>query len=58
VRRHYGVSILGRTSEIVERFYVISVERKIKHPAVIAISERARQTLSGEDQPAARRPVA
>lgn len=58
VRRHYGVSILGRTTEIVERFYVISVERKIKHPAVIAISQKARQTLSGEDQPVVRRPVA
>jgi LysR family transcriptional activator of nhaA len=53
VRRHFGVSILGRTSDVVERFYLISVERKIKHPAIIAISEKARQTLSA-DQPVSR----
>jgi LysR family transcriptional activator of nhaA len=28
-----------------ERFYAISVERKLKHPAVIAISEAAQQKL-------------
>jgi len=32
-----------------ERFYAISVERKLKHPAVVAISEAARQTLFGKE---------
>ena len=45
VRRHYGVSVLGRTEAVIERFYAISVERKLKHPAVVAISEAARQKL-------------
>ena len=48
VRRHYGVSVLGRTESVTERFYAISVERKLKHPAVVAISEAARQTLFGK----------
>jgi LysR family transcriptional regulator, transcriptional activator of nhaA len=29
-----------------ERFYALSVERKLKHPAVVAISESARQSLT------------
>ena len=48
VRRQYRVSVLGRAESVVERFYVISPERKLKHPAVVAISAAARQTLFAE----------
>lgn len=48
VRRHHSVSVVGRTEAVTERFYAISVERKLKHPAVVAISESARQTLFGQ----------
>lgn len=41
----YGVSVVGRTDEIIERYYVISPERRIKHPAVSAITEAARSGL-------------
>jgi LysR family transcriptional activator of nhaA len=41
----YGVSVIGRTDEIKERFYAISAERRIKHPAVSAITEAARTSL-------------
>ena len=41
----YGVSVIGRTDEIKERFYAISAERRIKHPAVSAITEAARTGL-------------
>lgn len=41
----YGVSVIGRTEEIKERFYAISAERRIKHPAVSAITEAARAGL-------------
>jgi LysR family transcriptional activator of nhaA len=41
----YGVQIVGRTDEVSERFYVISPERRIKHPAVTAITETARTQL-------------
>lgn len=40
--RQYGVRVIGRTDAVKERFYAISVERKLKHPAVVAISEAAR----------------
>ena len=47
VQRQYQVRPVGRLDEVRERFYAISVERKLKHPAVIAISEEARQKLFG-----------
>jgi len=40
-----GVRLLGRVEEVRERFYAISVERRLKHPAVVAISDAARQAL-------------
>jgi LysR family transcriptional activator of nhaA len=46
VRRHYGVRRLGRARGVRERFYAVSVERKLKHHAVVAISEQARVVLS------------
>lgn len=41
----YGVDVVGRTSEIQERYYAISHERRLKHPAVLAIIEAARHDL-------------
>lgn len=41
----YGVRVIGRTADIKERFYAISAERRIKHPAVSAITETARSEL-------------
>lgn len=45
VVNQYHVQVIGRTTDIKERFYAISVERIIKHPAVAAISEAAHQKL-------------
>jgi LysR family transcriptional regulator, transcriptional activator of nhaA len=45
VRRQYGVRRIGTLEAVKERFYAISVERRLKHPAVIAISEAAREKL-------------
>ncbi len=42
VMRQYGVVELGQTLEIRERFFAISVERRLSHPAVLAVSEAAR----------------
>ncbi|NVB39714.1 transcriptional activator NhaR [Pseudenhygromyxa sp. WMMC2535] len=47
IKRQYGVQVLGRTDEIQERFYAISIERRLKHPGVVAISESARHELFG-----------
>lgn len=45
VIKQYQVQLIGRTNDIKEKFYAISVERIIKHPAVAAISEDAHQKL-------------
>lgn len=45
IRRMYGVSIVGHESTLRQRFYAVSIERRLKHPAVVAISEAARTTL-------------
>jgi LysR family transcriptional activator of nhaA len=45
VRRQYGVRTIGCADEVIERFYAISVERRIKHPAVAAITEAARERI-------------
>jgi LysR family transcriptional activator of nhaA len=42
VRSRYRVQLVGRVKTIRQRFYAISVERKIKHPGVVAICEVAR----------------
>jgi LysR family transcriptional activator of nhaA len=47
VCREYRVAIVGHAEGIVERFYAISLEKKLKHPAVVAISDGARRDLFG-----------
>jgi LysR family transcriptional activator of nhaA len=42
VQRQYHVRVVGRTDAVRERFYAISYERIIKHPAVTAITKSAR----------------
>jgi LysR family transcriptional activator of nhaA len=46
VRRQYGVRVIGRIDEVRERFYAITLERRLTHPAVVAIREAAHETLS------------
>jgi LysR family transcriptional regulator, transcriptional activator of nhaA len=45
IARQYGVKVLGHAEQVRERFYAISVERRLKHPAVVAISNAARHEL-------------
>jgi LysR family transcriptional activator of nhaA len=40
-----SVQVLGRIPEVSERYYAVTIERKLKHPAVVAISEAARNRL-------------
>jgi LysR family transcriptional activator of nhaA len=42
---HYGVEVIGRSDELVEEFFAVSVERRITHPAVAAITKAARGRL-------------
>jgi LysR family transcriptional activator of nhaA len=45
LKRHYGLLPIGLAKGVKGRFYAISVEKKIRHPAVAAICEAARRTL-------------
>jgi LysR family transcriptional activator of nhaA len=45
VKAHYGVRVVERIGSVRESFYAISVERRLKHPAVVAICETARGDL-------------
>ena len=47
VRKQYGVALVGRVDELRERFYAVSLERRLKHPAVVAITHAARGKLFG-----------
>jgi LysR family transcriptional activator of nhaA len=45
VQRQYNVELIGRVEAVKERFYAITINRKLRHPAVIAMSNAARQDL-------------
>ncbi|HYR24781.1 MAG TPA: transcriptional activator NhaR [Aquabacterium sp.] len=45
VRRQYGVHLVGEAPDLIEEFYVITVERRITHPGVAAIAQAAREGL-------------
>ncbi len=47
VRSHYGVDVVGTVSAIVERFFLISPERRLKKVALLAVREAARGGLFG-----------
>ena len=44
--RQYGAAVIGRLDGIRLRYFAISVERRLKHPAVVAVSEAAHELLS------------
>jgi LysR family transcriptional activator of nhaA len=43
----YRVTKIGETRDVIERFYAITAERRIRNPAVAAISEAAKGHLFG-----------
>jgi LysR family transcriptional regulator, transcriptional activator of nhaA len=45
VTAQYGAVKIGQTDELVEEFFAISVERRITHPCVVAITDGARERL-------------
>jgi LysR family transcriptional activator of nhaA len=45
VREQYDVEPLGRLPEVRERFYAISIERRIRHPSVAVIWQAAREGI-------------
>lgn len=45
IASQYGVRVIGRAPDVRERFYAISMERRLKHPAIAAIQRAARTDL-------------
>jgi LysR family transcriptional activator of nhaA len=45
VQRRYRVRIVGRAEAVRERYYAISVERRLKHPAVVTLTASAREQV-------------
>lgn len=45
IASQYGLAVVGSTDAIREQFYCISTERRVTHPAVLAITTAARGTL-------------
>ena len=45
--QQFGVEVLGRSEELREEFYAVSVEKRITHPCVVAITDAARGQLFG-----------
>jgi LysR family transcriptional activator of nhaA len=47
VKQQYGVRAIREVPELIERFYAITVERRITHPGAAAIADAARNQLFG-----------
>lgn len=45
VIQEHKVRVVGRTKAVRERYFAISVERRVKHPGVIAITNTAKQKV-------------
>lgn len=45
IQAQFGVEVIGRTEDLVEEFFAISVERRITHPCVAAITRAAKAQL-------------
>lgn len=45
ISRQYGLEAIGTPEKVKQQFYAVTVDRKIKHPAVQAICEVARQSV-------------
>lgn len=43
IMKQFNVSVIGRTQDITERFYLISPERMVKHPAVHHLLEKGKE---------------
>jgi len=43
--RQYQVQVVGRLDSVKQKFYAITVERRLKHPAVVALFNAARREI-------------
>jgi len=45
IQKQYGVKKVGEAETVTERFYAVSMERRVKHPAVAAIAKAAHSRI-------------
>ena len=45
--KHYGLKIIAEVEDCASDFYAITAERRMKHPAVVAITEHANTQIFG-----------
>ncbi len=50
IQAQYGAEMLGKIHAVTVRYYAISVERRLTHPAVIAISNAAKQGIFNTEE--------
>jgi len=43
VCRNFNVEVIGHLEEVKQKYYAITLERKVKHPAVVAICDTAKE---------------
>ncbi len=48
LRTQYGAESIGFARDVVVRYYAISVERRLTHPAVVALHNAAQESMLGE----------
>lgn len=48
IKARYNVKVIGRLPEVKERYYAVSLDRKVKHPVVQAIIDHARTQVFGK----------
>lgn len=51
--RQYGVDVVGHADDLIEEYYGISVERRVSHPCVVAITQAARGRFPRSRAPSA-----
>jgi len=49
IEKQYGLEMLLQIPNAIERFYAITVERRLRNPAVVAISQAAKESLFRQD---------
>ena len=49
VEQQYQVSAIGQVDEVKEKFYAITVERRVTHPVISAVMNTARESLFVEE---------
>ena len=45
VMKQYGVRLVGRIEEVLDRFYAIAVEKRVQHEAVLSVMSQARSKV-------------